>query len=121
MLPRQERLTRSSEFAYVYHQKQSVANSLLVLYVGCKKRDEANPTRAGFIVGKKVHKLAVKRNRVKRLVREAYKELRNAEAFPLKNYQQLVFIPRSAAVDADYKKIYDAVEDCVRRAARKFK
>ncbi len=120
MLPREERLTRSSEFAYVYRQKRSVANSLLVLYVGSKKRDASKPTRVGFIVGKKVHKNAVKRNRVKRLVREAYKNLRKDENFPLKNYRQLIFIPRASSVDADYNQIYDAVINCINRAFKKY-
>lgn len=121
MLPKQERLTKSSEFAYVYHQKRSVANSLLILYVGYKKRDESNPTRVGFIVGKKVHKRAVKRNHAKRLIREAYKIMRKNEKFPLSSYQQIIFIARPAIVDADYKQVYNAVADCVRRAGKRFK
>lgn len=120
MLPRQERLTRSSEFAYVYHQKHSVANSLLVLYVGCKKKNELYPTRAGFIVGKKVHKSSVKRNRIKRVLREIYKNLSNGANFPLKDFQQLIFLARPDIIEADTKQVYDAVVNCVNRAAKKF-
>lgn len=115
MLPKEERLTQSSEFALVYKKKQSVANSLLVLYLGNKKQDPSIPTRVGFIVGKKVHKRAVKRNRVKRLLREAYKSIR-----PLNDYQSLIFIARASIVDADYNKVYDAVADCVKRAKKRY-
>ncbi|OGI00693.1 MAG: ribonuclease P protein component [Candidatus Melainabacteria bacterium GWF2_37_15] len=121
MLPKPERLTKSSEFGYVYHQKRSVANSLLVLYVSNKKRDESIPTRVGFIVGKKVHKRAVKRNKAKRHIREAYKVMRKAEDFPLKDFQHLIFIARPPIVEADYKQVYDAVADCITRAAKRFK
>ena len=120
MLPKQERLTRNSEFVYVYSRKRSVANSLLVLYVTNPKRDVSVPTRVGFIVGKKVHKHAVKRNRAKRLIREVYKTMRKAEDFPLKNFQHLIFIARDKIVEANYQQVYDAVEDCIKKAAKKF-
>lgn len=121
MLPKEERLVKNREFAYIYRKKQSVANSLLILYVGNKKRDEAFPTRVGFVVGKKVSKKAVKRNRAKRLMREAYKDLCRNKQFCLKNYQHLIFIAREAIIEADYKEIHAAIEDCTRRACKRFR
>lgn len=43
--------------------------SLLVLH----RKDKTGESRFGIVISKKVHKLAVKRNRVKRLLREAIK------------------------------------------------
>jgi ribonuclease P protein component len=120
MLPRQERLTRSSEFAYVYRRKKSVANSLLILYVGRKKQDISVPTRAGFVVGKKVHKSAVKRNKIKRRLREAYRELSRREDFRLKESENLIFIARPAIIESDYHEIFSAVKNCVKKADKKF-
>ena len=75
MLPANERLKTSREFTTIYNLKRSVANPLLILYVGKEKTDASVPTKVGFVVGKKVHKRAVKRNRAKRLMREAYRNI----------------------------------------------
>jgi len=120
MLPKQERLTKSSEFAFIYRKRKSVANSLLILYVGNKKRDKAAPTRTGFVVGKKVHKKAVKRNRIKRLMREVYKDISRTENFLLKDYQNLIFIARPSIIESDYHKIHAAMQDCIKKAYKKF-
>ena len=121
MLPREERLTKSSAFAFIYRKRRSVANSLLILYVGNKKRNEAFPTRVGFVVGKKVSKKAVIRNRAKRFMREAYKDLRKDEKFVLKDYGNLIFIARPAIIEADYKQVHAALKDCARKANIRFK
>ena len=72
MLSKKQRLTKSSAFKATYRLKQSTADALLVLYVGKEKTEEQN-SRIGFIVSTKIHKRSVKRNRIKRLAREAYK------------------------------------------------
>lgn len=118
MLPKEERLKKSSEFAYIYRRKRSVANSLLILYVGNKKRNESLPTRVGFVVGKKVSKKAVIRNRIKRQMREAYKELREVG---LREYQNLIFIARPGIIESDYKQICGAIRDCAKKAQKRFK
>ncbi len=120
MLPKQQRLTKSSEFAFIYRKKKSVANSLLILYVGNKKQDKEALSRVGFVAGKKVHKKAVKRNRIKRLMREAYKNISRAEDFKLKDYQSLIFIARPAIIESDYYKVHAALLDCIRKANKKF-
>lgn len=120
MLPKNERLTSNSEFVSVYNQKKSVANSLVVLYVGKKHKDFINPVKAGFVAGKKIHKSAVKRNRVKRLMREAYRNIRNTDDFSLKQYEALIFLARLPILEADYNQVYDAVKDCIKKAFNKF-
>jgi ribonuclease P protein component len=64
------RLSRSSEFERVYRQGRSQANRYLVLYAFPRGDDPAEP-RLGLSVGRKVGG-AVARNRVKRLLREAF-------------------------------------------------
>ncbi len=120
MLPSSERLKKSREFSITYSLKRSVANSLLILYVGRKKKDSSVSTKVGFVVGKKVHKRAVKRNRAKRLMREAYRNLRKTDEFLLKDYEFLIFLARIPILEANYQQVNEAVLDCFKKSSKKF-
>jgi ribonuclease P protein component len=63
------RLSRSAEFERVYRQGRSIANRHLVLYTF--PNSSAEGPRLGLSVSRKVGG-AVQRNRVKRLLREAF-------------------------------------------------
>jgi len=119
VLPKNERLTENSEFVSVYNLKKSVANSLIILYTGKKKLYPSVLTKAGFVVGKKIHKRSVRRNRAKRLMREAYRNLRNTEDFLLKDYERLIFLARIPILEADYNQVYEAIKDCMKKAYKK--
>jgi len=71
------RLSRSAEFERVYRQGRSHANRFLVLYSFPRGADDE--PRVGLSVSRKVGG-AVERNRVKRLLREAFAA--RAEALP---------------------------------------
>jgi ribonuclease P protein component len=121
MLPKPERLTQRNEFNSVYQMRKSVANSMIILYVGNKKSDETQPTKAAFVVSKKIHKKAVCRNRAKRLMREAYKNIRVPEDFCLKDFERLIFIARPEILEGDYKKVNSALVDCMRKVFKKYR
>ena len=79
--PRRRRLSRSAEFERVYRQGSSKGNRFLVLYAFPRTDDgaaEAGP-RLGLSVSRRVGG-AVERNRVKRVLREAFWE--EAERLP---------------------------------------
>ncbi len=69
---RRRRLSRSAEFERVYRQGRSVANRHLVLY--SFPNEAAQRPRLGLSVSRKVGG-AVERNRVKRLLREAFEDV----------------------------------------------
>ena len=74
--PRSGRLSRSAEFERVYRHGRSVGNRFLVLYSFPRSSagEPADGTRLGVSVSRKVGG-AVERNRVKRLLREAFATL----------------------------------------------
>jgi ribonuclease P protein component len=82
------RLTRSAEFERVYRHGRSTANRHLVLY--SFPNPSAHGARVGLSVSRRVGG-AVERNRVKRLLREAFAKLRLAGG------QDVVVVARPSA------------------------
>ncbi len=71
-MQRRNRLTRSRDFDAVYRQGRSVSTRFLVLYAFARDGDAEEP-RLGIAVPKKVGG-AVVRNRIKRQLRELWRE-----------------------------------------------
>jgi ribonuclease P protein component len=84
------RLSRSAEFERVYRQGRSVANRHLVLYTFPNASTQR--PRLGLSVSRKVGG-AVERNKVKRLLREAFSHAENE----LLGGQDVVVVARPAA------------------------
>lgn len=74
---------------------------------------EPGPTRIGVTASRKLGS-AVKRNRVKRLVREAFR--RHKLLFP--SGLDLVFVAKKHAVDADYQQVVRELEKLCQRFPR---
>jgi ribonuclease P protein component len=69
--PKRRRLSRSGEFDRVYRDGSSHATRYLVLYTFPRQDEEREEVRLGVSVSRKVGG-AVERNKVKRVLREAF-------------------------------------------------
>ena len=73
-MQRRNRLSRSRDFDAVYRHGRSVSTRYLVLYHFDREDDEDRDVRLGIAVPKKIG-TAVTRNRIKRRLRESWREL----------------------------------------------
>lgn len=108
MLKQQYRLKKSSAFNATYRVKHSYCVSGVVLWVGSKKKPEyaCSSTRVGFVVGKKTHKRAVRRNRLKRLMRENYRQLlKDGKIAHAQQFISLIFVGMQKSLDKDFSQM----------------
>jgi len=111
VLSKKYRLKKSSAFTATYRVKNSFYLNGVVVFVGLKKNNKNERTLVGFVVSKKTHKRAVKRNHLKRLMRESYRilqkenNLKNAE-----HYMSLIFVGHEKALDNSFFEIKNTME-----------
>lgn len=119
MLPKRERLCKRTDFEYIFKVKSSVATPVLVAYCTLKKDITGNELpKVGFIVGKKVHKKAAKRNKIKRHMREAYRNIRKSYPETITNFEFLIFIARPNILENNYFEIYDNIKTCIKKGQK---
>lgn len=66
-----QRLLKPAEFKHVFNQRQSVHNAYFGIYAA---NNTLNRARVGLVISKKVSKKAVIRNRLKRQIREFFRQ-----------------------------------------------
>jgi len=106
VLKKENRLNANFAFNLTYKNRNIVSTDILILYAGRLKQDKNCPTRVGFVVSKKVHKRATKRNRIKRLMRENIRLMfKNNEADIINQYQSLIFYAKDSILDKNIEEI----------------
>lgn len=111
-LPRSERLTRREDFQAVFQRGKRVEQpSLVVLW---RRRD--GPRQAGFAVSHQVRG-AVRRNRARRRLREAYRV--NHAGLP--SGVQLVCVAREAAARVPFEVVHRDMKEALAVVARHFR
>lgn len=72
-LTKAERLKSEKQIGILFQQRQSVGAYPLRVFWMENSQPSSSPIQVAFSVSKKTHKLAVQRNRYKRLMREAHR------------------------------------------------
>ena len=91
-----ETLKTNSDFRRAYTRGKSYTNPALVMYV---RKNRAGSCRIGITASKKIGN-AVQRNRARRVIREAFRQVK----LPLRSNYDVVFVARTKTV---YKKSTD--------------
>ena len=107
-MQRKFRLTRSTDFKRVRHSGKSTAHPFLVLIA---VENGLDTTRIGVAAGKSIGN-AVKRNRAKRLIRTAARELYSQ----IKSGHDLVLIARKPIIQVKMPLVRDALQQLLQRA-----
>jgi len=102
------RIRKRRDFSYTYKKGKSIAGSYLVLIF---RKNNNEITRFGFSVGKKFG-AAVKRNRIKRQLREICRH----KIEDIKPGYDLIFVVRQAARNADFNMLKNQLESLLKRA-----
>ncbi len=118
MLPKIYRLKSRKAFNATYKIGNSYHGHGITLFCGRNKSAEQSmfPTKIGFVVSKKVHKRAVKRNRIKRLMREAVRLhiKSSSENFDTK-YISMIFVSSSKLLDKDFNYISNGIKELMEK------
>lgn len=113
MLPKQYRLKNRSAFKATYKVKNSSHKGGVTLFAGILKKEDTL-TKVGFVVSKKVHKRAVKRNRLKRLMRESYRQLLKCNNLAdSQKYLSLIFVGTENALGKNFDEINNAIKKLI--------
>lgn len=116
MLKKQYRLKNKKAFNAIYKLRNSTHKGGVSLFAGIKKKDFAQPTKVGFVVSKKTHKRAVKRNRLRRLMRESYRLLQKENSLGnSQEYMSLIFVGTEHALDKTFHDIQSIISELLKR------
>lgn len=109
MLEKKYRLKKRTAFNATYKTGISFHKNGITVFCGKIKKEDF-PTKFGFVVSKKIHKRAVRRNRIKRLMRESVRlHIKNTPQFDTK-YMSLIFVATTRLLDKNFNEIDNAVK-----------
>lgn len=110
MLPKKNRLKNTSAFNATYKNHHIISDEYICIYLGKEKTDMSLDTRIAFVVSKKIHKRAVVRNRIKRLMRESLRlAIKNNNLNNLNKYISFICVAKNSSVNASFNTINSSI------------
>ncbi len=106
-------LKNSSEIEAVFKGGNKISSKIISLHYAELSKDE--PFKVAFTVGKRNHKLAVSRNKLKRLMKESFRLNAAVYLNPSLNYH-IVFVYYSSKQES-----YSDIEKCIKSLLLSFK
>ena len=114
MLQKQFRLKKRVAFQATYRSGVYFHKEGITVFCGKVKKNDI-PTKFGFVVSKKIHKRAVKRNRIKRLMRESVRlYIKSEQSFDTK-YISLIFVASARLLDKKFSEVDAIVTKIMRK------
>lgn len=98
-----ERIHKQKEFKHILKSGRRLFNPALLIYVCSNDKPDAK-TRLGLVTSGKIGN-AVKRNRIKRLLREAFRLNKHR----IKPGTDVIFMPKKDSIGLDFDKIQNIV------------
>ena len=92
-------------------KKYSASDINICIYFGKEKNQTDIPTKIAFVVSKKVHKRAVVRNYIKRLMRESFRQIlkENNNIYNIHKYISIICTAKTASINADFTVIDNSI------------
>lgn len=109
---RPEALCRRADFDHIYRQGKRIRGRFVTAIA--LSRPDATVCRVSYVVSRKVAKQAVRRNRIRRRLREALRHL--IAEHGLAGHPDLILIASTHAVQASYWDLRAEVRELLRRA-----
>ena len=120
MLKKENRLNSKSAFKATYCNNNCLSDKYITLWLGKKKTSPSSFTRVGFVVSKKFHKRAVKRNRAKRLFRECVRiYLKDSPNNQFSEFQSVIFSLKSELIGMKFEEVNKIFVNIVNKLSNK--
>jgi ribonuclease P protein component len=108
MLPKENRLKKKKEFEAVFKGGRHIkSQNFFIKYLA----NGTEQTRIGFVVSKKVSKKAVDRNKAKRRMREAFKNIDGK----LKNGISIIIVAYPGLKGVKFKEVLAEIESALKK------
>ncbi|MCQ2739883.1 MAG: ribonuclease P protein component [bacterium] len=114
MLKKEYRLKKRTAFNATYKTGLTFYQNGITVF--CGKKKEIGTTKIGFVVSKKVHKRAVKRNRLKRLMRESVRlYIKEKGATFDTKYLSLIFVASAKLLNKNFSYVNTTILELMSR------